>query len=160
MGCAAIQPMDAPISGVSEEARIINADYKSLTYYKEGSVALFGHKAKVLSELFEEVEHCREDKWDGYGAEPVSELSLRLAEKIIRCLPEDLPSPEITIDPRGYISMDWIPSKSKMFSLIASKTGRVPYSWLDGTERGYAVTNMKEGQLSDRLVDEMRRILV
>lgn len=56
--------------------------------------------------------------------------------------------------------MDWIPSKSKMFSLIVSKTGRVPYSWLDGTERGYAVTNMKEGQLSDRLVDEMRRILV
>lgn len=54
-------------------------------------------------------------------------------------LPENLPMPEVAAEPDGSISLDWIASRFRMFSVSVGANNRVAYAWLDGSEKGHAV---------------------
>ena len=60
---------------------------------------------------------CSEGDWDGYGAEAVSDTGLLCAETFIRALPDGIAMPEISAEPDGQISFDWLPTKTKTFTL-------------------------------------------
>lgn len=45
--------------------------------------------------------------WDGYGADPIDGACVANAEAILRALPGSAPSPEITPNPNGTLSLDW-----------------------------------------------------
>ncbi|MES2996895.1 MAG: hypothetical protein V4733_08805 [Verrucomicrobiota bacterium] len=101
---------------------------------------------------------CSEENWDGYGGAAVEGSAVKLAREVIRSLPEDIPMPEFSVEPDGCIALDWQPSHIRNFTLSAGKSHRLPYAWMDGTERGYAVAGFLNGQLSPRVLDEIRRI--
>ena len=103
-------------------------------------------------------DECKEADWDGYGAEPLDRNALDLARQIIRSLPDDVPMPSLTTEPDGCVSLDWMPTRSRTFTLSVGKTDRLPYAWIDGTDRGHAVARFVNGQLPVRILQEIRRI--
>jgi hypothetical protein len=101
---------------------------------------------------------CQETDWDGYGAEPVDDRALNLAQEIIFSLPEGVALPECAIDPDGCVSLDWMPTRHRTFTLSAGTSSRLPYAWVDGTDRGHAVGRFQDGKLSSRILSEIKRI--
>jgi hypothetical protein len=84
-------------------------------------------------------EECAEQDWDGYGARPVDEDAVLNAEAFVRALPDEVPMPEIAVDPDGSVSLDWIESRHRMFTISIPAGNRIAYAWLDGAEKGHAV---------------------
>lgn len=103
-------------------------------------------------------DECNAAGWDGYGAEPLDRNALELAREIVRSLPYDLPMPSFCIEPDGCVSLDWMPTQRRTFTLSVGKTDRLPYAWIDGTDRGHAVARFVNGQLPVRILQEIRRI--
>ncbi len=126
-------------------------------FTRDRSVALFGPKADLISHLSLLGGECLEENWDGYGAAPVRPGALRGAEELIASLPEDVPLPECLIEPDGCISLDWMPGPNRTLTVSVGESDRIPYAWVDGTDRGHAVAGMVDGQLSPRMLAEIRR---
>lgn len=157
-GYAAASALSRPSSAVSREAAAVRRNATCVVENVEKSVALFGLKAMALSELNLLASECRMPDWDGYGAEPVDGNALRTARDIIRSLPDNLPLPSLSIEPDGCVSLDWLPSRSRTFTLSAGRTDRLPYAWIEGTDRGHAVAKFSDGQLPSRILEEIKRI--
>lgn len=113
------------------------------------------HAALIAAILADE---CKEPGWDGYGAEPLDRNALELACEIVRSLPDDLPMPSFSIEPDGGVSLDWMPTQNRTFTLSIGKTDRLPYAWIDCADRGHAVARFVNGQLPVRILQEIRRI--
>lgn len=147
-------------SGVSDEASSIVRDFESFFKHQEASESLFGKKARLISEIHELVAECAENNWEGYGAHAVSEAVLLRAEVFIRALPdeEEFPSPEFSAEPDGAISFDWMPSRTKTFTLSVNSTDRIAYAWIDGVDRGHAAEQFTGGKLPTRVLEELKRI--
>ena len=47
--------------------------------------------------------------------------------------------PEFAPEPDGAISLDWIQSRHRLFTLSISASNRLAYAWLDGTDKGHGV---------------------
>ncbi len=107
--------------------------------------------------LTELEDHCLLPNWDGYGSNPVSLSALRRAEDLIASLPDDLPLPECSIEPDGCVSLDWMPGPYRTLTVSTGESDRLPYAWVDGTDRGHAVARLVEGQLPPRILAEIRR---
>ena len=157
-GYTALTALSRQGSAVSREAAVVRQNASTVVERTEQSVALFGPKAIALSELSQLAEECASPDWDGYGAEALDVRAVRLAREIVRSLPDDLPMPSFSVEPDGCVSLDWMPSRSRTFTLSAGKTDRLPYAWIDGTDRGHAVAKFTDEGLSPRIVQEIKRI--
>jgi len=113
----------------------------------------------VISNVRSFADQCSEDDWDGYRAEAVSDTVLLCAEAFIRALPDGLAMPEISAEPDGQISFDWLPTKTKTFTLSVGSSDRLAYAWIDGSNRGHAVDLFEGDQLPPRVLGELQRIL-
>jgi len=58
----------------------------------------------------------------------VEEETARTALNFLLLLPRSLPVPEVSADPDGEISFDWIGDSGKMFSVSVNKEGRIAYA--------------------------------
>jgi hypothetical protein len=95
----------------------------------------------ALARLHGLARECGEENWDGAGAKAASPAAVRTAEDLIRTLPPALPLPEISCDPDGAVSLDWIPSGTRILSLSAgpSASERLACAWFADDEHGHAV---------------------
>jgi hypothetical protein len=126
----------------------------------EKSQALFGGKAVVIGQIWALVNECSEPGWDGDGAGPVDRFAAFKAAEVIRALPARLPLPEVTPEPDGAISLDWIRSRSRVFSLTVGSSARLASAWVDGSDRGYAVVRFDGQVVPNRIlqgIDEIMR---
>lgn len=76
---------------------------------------------------------------------------------MIASLPEDVPLPECSIEPDGCVALDWIPGPNRTLTVSVSGSDRLPYAWVDGTDRGHAVARLVDGQLPARILAEIHR---
>src|SRR5258706_6876016 len=104
------------------------------------SQAPFGRKAAAISELRAIASNCSKGGWDSDDASAIDPVALLNAEAFVRALPDAIPLPEIAPEPDGAISLDWIQSKTRLLSLSVGSSNRLAYAWLDGSDRGHAVT--------------------
>ena len=158
-GYTAISLMSRSRSAVSAEAELVRVNASTLVEQVYRSVALYGPKALLISNLTSLGEECREPNWDGYGAEPANPNALNCAKDLIAALPDDLPLPECSIEPDGCVSLDWLPVPYRTLTLSVSANDRLPYAWIDGTDRGHAVARLIDGQLPPRIIAEIRRLV-
>jgi len=120
---------------------------------REYSYALFGHKASMISSLHALYAEHSEPNWDGEGAKPIAQTALDTAVSFIRAFPDDLPLPENAADPDGAISLDWAPSKHRVFTVSIGVTDRLPYAWLDGSDRGHGVARFDGEHIPPKLIE-------
>ncbi len=156
-GYTAALSLSRPRSAVSAEAEVIRSGAHVVVENVQRSVALFGPKAALISELWILSEECREPNWDGYGAAAARPEAVRRAQELIESLPNDVPLPECSVEPDGCVSLDWIPGAHRTLTLSVGESDRIPYAWIDGSDRGHAVATVVGGQLPSRILAEIRR---
>jgi hypothetical protein len=124
----------------------------------ERSEFLFGEKAAALSQLWALASQCGEANWDGAGAVAIDAGAIQNAEEFVRALPNGFPIPDFAPEPDGAVSLDWIQSRNRMFSLSIGSGSRFAYAWLEGSDRGHGVVRFDKRRLPARLIEEICRI--
>jgi hypothetical protein len=158
IGYAALQSCVGRGSAVSTEAQAVEDFANKIIANAERSEALFGGKASAISRLRELAAECSSHDWDGYGALPANPLAVAFAERFIRALPEEVALPEFAIEPEGSISLDWIESQHRLFSVSVGPRLRLAFAWLDGSDRGHGVARFDMVRIPGRILDGIRSI--
>ena len=158
VGDASLLPPTPQHAAVSDEAGVIRKKALDLSKHRERLRALFGSKEDALNRLYELAAECAEADWDGYDAEAVSQSAVERSAHFIRRLPEDLPLPEISVEPDGEIALDWSPTPAQTFSVSIGTANRMACAWVNGTEHGHAVAYSNNGEIPSRILQEIQRI--
>lgn len=146
-------------SAISAEAHAVQKKIANIVVDSvERSHALFGDKANAISQMWSLANECGAPDWDGNGALPLDHLAVSQAVAFIRALPKDVPLPEFAPDPDGSISLDWIASRNRHFSLSVGTGDRLPYAWLDGTDKGHAVARFDGEIIPSRILEGIKAI--
>lgn len=136
---AALNAYAQPSSAVSLEAQTVTKAAYALMKSAEDSQSIFKEKLIAVSQLRALASECKEQGWDGYDASPLDPVAFINAENFLRALPYGTALPEIAPEPDGAISLDWIQSRHRMFTLSIGPSNRLAYAWLDGTDKGHGV---------------------
>jgi hypothetical protein len=139
LGYAVLAGYARPTSAISREADEVCKAASAVMSDRETSESLFGPKAAALSRLRSAIAAVSRDE----EQEAVDAQAYFNAEQLMLALPDDLPAPEFGIDPDGDISLDWMPSRTRMFSISVSASERLAYAWLDGSDRGHGVARFR-----------------
>jgi hypothetical protein len=158
-GYAALNSYARGGSAVSDEAAAAQKAAMAVAESAERSQALFGEKSVALSQLQALATECGEADWDGSGAAPVDELAIQNAIDIVRILPSGFPLPEFAPEPDGSVSLDWIDSRSRIFSVSVSIGSRLAYAWLDGSDRGHGVARFDGERIPMRILQGIQDIM-
>lgn len=159
VGYAALYATVRAGSAVSPEAEAVRNAASAMVESTEESLALFGAKAIAISQLRDLANECASEDWDGNGAYPIHPIAVLLVREFLRALPEDIPLPELAPEPDGSISLDWIQSRTRLFSLSIGTRQRLAYAWLDGSDKGHAVSRFDREQIPARILQGIRDIV-
>ena len=159
LGYATLQGYARFGTAVSPEADAVRRAATAIAMMEEQSQALFGEKSLAISKLRAMADDCVEHNWDGNNALAVDPLAIQMAEQFLRVLPNDISIPELAIEPSGTISLDWIKSKTSIFSLSVGANSRLAYAWLDGDDKGHAVARFDGHRIPPRILEGIKGII-
>lgn len=148
-----------PDSAISNEAAASRSALSSIARDSRRSVTLSGRKGEAVSELFNLAAECSIDDWDCSGAKAISLRAVWTTQKFIYALPTGFPMPEFAAEPDGAISLDWIESKNRFFSLSIGSSNRLAYAWIDGSDKGHAVARFDGIEIPHRVLSGIREIV-
>ena len=98
----------------------------------------FGAGVKIaIEELHDIADECGTTGWDGYGAEPVGQETIRQAERFLNALPLGVAAPSVGAEPDGQITFEWYQSPRRILSVSVSREGDLHYAALLGYSRRY-----------------------
>jgi len=148
----------APTHGASETAWFVAVEAEEGRRRLQESYA-FGMAGKgVLSELLQTVKECRDPNWDGYGAEPVSDITYHVAEQFLKALPLGTPAPSIGAEPDGHLTVEWYRSLRRTLSVSISSEGDLDYAALIGSAKAFG-TEPFLGEAPRTIVDLIHRVM-
>jgi hypothetical protein len=156
-GYSSLLPATLNRSAVSIEAEAVRSAANAIVDHGEESLALFGEKNAAISELIALVIESHDDA--GEDMDPISPRAAGIAVDFIRTLPEDIPLPELAWEPDGELSLDWIPARHCTFTLSIGATPRLPYAWIDGSDKGHGVAVFDGDSIPGSILDGIRRIV-
>jgi hypothetical protein len=159
IGYAALNAYAQPGSAVSVEAQTVTRAASALMKSAEDSQAIFSEKSSSISQLGELADECSAQGWDGYDAAPIDAIALINAQNFLRALPSGTALPEFAPEPDGSISLDWIQSRYRIFSLSIGPSNRLAYAWLDGTDKGHAVAHFGGSIVPPRVLAGIKSIV-
>ena len=158
-GYAALNVYARGSSAISSEARAAQKAATTVVESAERSQALFGEKAAAISQLRALAHECSEQGWDGAEACALDPTAVLIAEGFVRALPDGIPLPEFAPEPDGSVSLDWIQSRNRLFSMSVGPSHRLAYAWLDGADKGHGVARFDGENVPPRILEGIRGIM-
>jgi hypothetical protein len=158
-GHLALQALAGGGSAISPEAQAVRKAASAVVESAERSQALFGKKANALSQLAALAAECADPGWDGESAAAIDPVAVLWAKRFVRALPDGMPLPEFAPEPDGSISLDWIASRNRLFSLSVGHNGRLAFAWLDGSDSGHGVARFDGQSVPQRVLEGIRGIV-
>lgn len=158
-GYAALNVYARGGSAISSEARAAQKAATAVVESAERSQVLFGEKAAAISQLRALAHECTEQGWDGDEACALDPTAVLIAERFVRALPDSIPRPEFAPEPDGSISLDWIQSRNRLFSLSVGTSYRLAYAWLDGADKGHAVARFDGENIPPLILETIKGIM-
>lgn len=146
-------------SGFSPEAQVVSVMAAEVISRFEQSQALFGEKSGAIWQLWTLANECAAQDWDGYNARAIDRQAVCMAEDFVRALPRDVAFPEFAPEPDGSISLDWIYSRNRLFSMSVGHTNRLAFAWLDGTDKGHGVAYFDGRAIPLRILEGINAIM-
>ena len=165
LGCLGYAPLNAYArtartgSAISHEAKTARDAASAVIGKAKSSKSLFGDKLAMIEQLHVLEGECTQDDWDGNGALALNLEALENAEELVLTLPDGFPIPECAPEPDGSISLDWIISRHRLFSLSVGSSDRLAYAWLDGTDKGHGVARLDGLSLPARILREIQAMV-
>jgi hypothetical protein len=153
VGYAALHAYARGSSAISPEAQAVRKAASAVVKSAERSQVLFGQKSVAISKIVALANECAEAGRDGDEAAPMDWVAVQTAVEFIRAMPDDLPLPEFAPEPDGSLSLDWIQSRNRLFSLSVGSTNRLAYAWLDGSDKGHGVAGFDGERIPLRIIE-------
>ena len=148
----------APTHAASETAWFVVDEAEKGRRRLQDSYA-FGMAGKgVLSELLQTVIECHDSNWDGYGGEPVSDVTYQLAQQFLNALPLGISAPTIGAESDGQLTFEWYRSPRRTLSVSISPEGDLHYAGLFGTAKAFG-TEAFFGEAPRAIVDLIHRVM-
>jgi hypothetical protein len=147
-------------NAVSPPAEDVSNKLADVLRAEQRSRALFGSKSDAISAVWSVATEASEADWNGEGANAVDPLAASNAVTFIETLPAFVAMPEVSPEPDGGISLDWIESRTRIFSVSIGSKRALPFAWLDGNARGYGVVSFDGQEMPNRVLDEITRIRI
>lgn len=147
------------VTAISDEAFAVCHTIAEIAKEGERSEALFGIRVAAIDDLRELAHECAERGWDGEDAAPIGPEAVYLAERFVRAMPENLPLPEFAPEPDGAISLDWMQSSRRIFTVSIGTRNRLAYAWIDGSEKGHAVAYFDGDRVPRRILEGIRAVM-
>ena len=123
--------------GTSDAARYIAERAKQGRWQLQKSYSLGLEGKGVFSELASLAEECRVPNWDGFGALPVAQETLRQAIRFLQALPLGVSAPSLGAEPDGQLTLEWHRSARYTLSVSVSPEGELHYAALMGLSKVY-----------------------
>ena len=143
--------------GVSESADEIQRETEELQKNSCQSVTFGEHLSEMIERLFEARQEHSINNWDGYGAKAIDEQSYQNAIRFILSLTQDIPAPEIGVEPDGEVVFEWYGGKREVFSISMGSRNELTYAGLYGINKTYGVKHFYEN-IPDTLLDNISRV--
>ena len=124
-------------SGASQSAQRLRDLREEIRSHLLTSVAVSQTTKSALCELNEVRVEAAEAGWDGHGAKPLAFDAYLHARRFLEALPTTAPSPEVSADPDGEVSLDWVFGPRRAISLSIGSNGRCSYAWIRGKQRSH-----------------------
>jgi hypothetical protein len=93
------------------------------------------------------------------GLPETNEAAANRLQAFVRALPSDIPIPELSTDPDGAISLDWVESRDRLFSLSIGHNHRLAYAWIHGGGHGHGVAEFNGAKIPNDIIQQIRAIL-
>jgi hypothetical protein len=114
---------------------------------------------EAIANLWALATECGETGWDGSNAVAIDRNAVLNAQKFAHALPAGFPVPEFAAEPDGSVSLDWIESRNRIFSISVNAGSQLAYAWLDGNNRGHGVVQFDGERIPVRVLEGIRGIL-
>jgi hypothetical protein len=147
-------------NAVSAPAEEVDKRLGELLDSARRSRALFGPKSDAISAIWDVAAEAGQPDWNGEGALAVDPIAAANAVTFIQTLPGSVAMPEVSPEPDGGISLDWIESQTRVFSVSIGPKRSLPFAWLDGTSHGYGVVSFDGEDMPNRVLNEISRIRI
>lgn len=72
----------------------------------------------ALDQLISAFDEARSKGWGGYNEEPASVGSFAAARSMVRFLPASFPAPDVSVQPDGYVALEWYQDRGRVFSVV------------------------------------------
>lgn len=115
-------------------------------------------KAILISQIHGLGDECAEKNWDCNGASAVKRAAVLLSEAFVLVFPDGILLPECAPEPDGSISLDWIQSRSRLFSVSVSASGWQAFAWLDGGKKGHETALFDGKIIPPEVLEGVKRI--
>lgn len=116
---------------VSPEASVLEEKFRqSLDHYLEPRLNLLIPEIEGLSDS---------------GSVLADSETIQAAIRFAYCLPRFAPIPEVSVDPDGEISFDWLSPNGEMFSVSVNRRNRLAYAgWFGEKSRVHGIEQLVE----------------
>lgn len=122
--------------GESPSAKFVAEQYRNGRRSLEETFT-FGDSLKALAELDDVCQTCSTPNWDGYNASPVSLATCSSAFEFLCALPLGTPSPTVSAEPDGDITLEWYQSPVRILSVSVSADAKLHHALLFGASKLY-----------------------
>ncbi len=144
-------------NAVSDEAKRVRNLFKETRDQLWSSRSLGSSRTECINQLIDAYRQADSDGWDGYGADKVQPLAVLNAYAFIDSLPSNIPMPDVSVEPDGEVSFDWICGARRQFSISLGTRNVMSYAGLFGSDK---VTGSErfQGALPRTLLEHIRRV--
>jgi hypothetical protein len=143
---------------VTPEARRVEGLVKETREQLWSSRSLGSSREECRNQLLDAYREAAFEGWDGYAAHKFEESTLLNGFAFIDSLPRSIPMPEVSVDPDGEVSFDWI-CGARQFSISLGGRGVMSYAGLFGSDK-VAGSERFQGTLPRTIVDFVKRVAV
>jgi hypothetical protein len=138
-------------TAVSDAADRIQNAIRAFSQSNEGVQFFTAEQSIFETRLHAAIDETVPD--DDQSAIPAGAIDRAL--RLVKSLPGDIPVPDVAIDPDGAISLDWVGSRVRVFSMSVGDSDRVAYAWINSSDRGSGVVRFT-GILPEALLLQIR----
>lgn len=146
----------APSRGVGNVAQFVEAVATDRRREQWKSRAIGPWTA--MEEIGRVADDCKEENWDGYGANPVDPVTAQQASEFVETLPVGTPMPTVGAEPDGQLTLEWHKSPTWTLSVSVSPDGNLHYSSIIGPSTRLG-TEAFLGQCPRVIVELVHRVM-
>lgn len=145
--CAQHMPLAQASNGISDVAKELANYFKEKVKPTHDPSISLGWRESIISQIYEILDECSEEGWDGYDAFPITSDTKEAAINFIQSLPDSTLPPEVVPEPDGDIAIEWNLGAGRVFS-VSLDDDTLIYTGIFGSSQ-------KRGK--ERFLDEIPR---
>lgn len=116
------------------------------------------HRERGFDDLYAAYRECCTEDHDGFRGQSVTRQTYDLAFRFLSALPVTLPTPEVSVDPDGEVSFEWIEARDRRVAVSLNEQGRLSYAALYGNGVTTHGTEIFDDSIPETVIQLVKRL--